>query len=123
MAREADLPRWLAAVHPHFKVPHRAELALAAVICVIIVVADLRGAIGFSSFGVLIYYLVANVAAYTQSGENRRYPKALQLGGVLACAVLVVTLPAESVIAGLLMFAAGVAYRILRLRRGRARTP
>lgn len=122
MAREADLPTWLAAVHPRFKVPHRAELVLAAVICVIIGVADLRGAIGFSSFGVLIYYLVANVAAYTQTPENRRYPRVLQLGGALACAVLVVTLPAESVIAGLLMFAAGIAYRILRLRLRATRT-
>jgi APA family basic amino acid/polyamine antiporter len=122
MAREADLPGWLAAVHPQFKVPHRAELVLAAVICLVISVVDLRGAIGFSSFGVLIYYLVANIAAYTQTRENRRYPKALQLAGALACAVLVVTLPAESVIAGLLMFAAGVAYRLVRLRLQGART-
>jgi APA family basic amino acid/polyamine antiporter len=121
MAREADLPRWLAAVHPRFKVPHRAELVLAAVICVIVGVADLRGAIGFSSFGVLIYYLVANVAAYTQTGENRRYPKALQVTGAVACAVLLATLPAESVITGLLMFASGVAYRVLRLRLGTTR--
>jgi APA family basic amino acid/polyamine antiporter len=121
MAREADLPRWLAAVHPQFKVPHRAEVVLAVVICLIISVADLRGAIGFSSFGVLIYYFVANIAAYTQSRENRRYPKALQLAGALACAALVATLPGESVIAGLLMFAAGAAYRLLRLRLGGAR--
>ncbi|WP_287934256.1 APC family permease, partial [Arthrobacter sp.] len=62
MAREGDLPHWLAAVHPRFQVPHRAELALGAVVCVIIAFADLRGAIGFSSFGVLLYYLVANVS-------------------------------------------------------------
>lgn len=119
MAREADLPRWLAAVHPRFKVPHRAELVLAAAICLIISVADLRGAIGFSSFGVLIYYLVANLAAYTQTGEHRRYPKALQLAGAAACAVLVATLPVGSVIAGLVMFAAGILYRGARLRLGR----
>jgi basic amino acid/polyamine antiporter, APA family len=122
MARTADLPRWLAAVHPQFKVPHRAELVLAAVICLMVGVADLRGAIGFSSFGVLIYYLVANIAAYTQDRDNRRYPKALQFGGALGCVVLVGTLPAESVISGLVMFAAGVAYRVLRLRRRGARS-
>jgi APA family basic amino acid/polyamine antiporter len=122
MARGGDLPRWLGAVHPRFKVPHRAELVLAAVICGIIGVADLRGAIGFSSFGVLIYYLVANAAAYTQTGDNRRYPRSLQLTGAVACAVLVVTLPVESVVAGLLMFAAGVVYRVLRLRLWTART-
>jgi APA family basic amino acid/polyamine antiporter len=119
MAREADLPRWLAAVHPRFKVPHRAELVLAAVICLIISVADLRGAIGFSSFGVLIYYLVANLAAYTQTGDHRRYPKVLQAAGAVACVVLVATLPVGSVIAGLVMFAAGILYRGVRLRLGR----
>ncbi len=119
MAREADLPRWLAAVHPRFNVPHRAELVLAAVICLIISVADLRGAIGFSSFGVLIYYLVANLAAYTRTGEHRRYPKALQLAGAAACAVLAATLPVGSVVAGLVMFAAGILYRGVRLRLGR----
>ena len=118
MAREADLPRWLAAVHPRFKVPHRAELVLAAAICLIISFADLRGAIGFSSFGVLIYYLVANLAAFTQTGEDRRYPRALQLVGAVACVTLVATLPVESVVAGLLMFAAGILYRVLRLRFG-----
>lgn len=117
MAREAELPRWLSAIHPRFKVPHRAETVLAAVICLIMSVADLRGAIGFSSSGVLIYYVIANLAAFTQTGENRRYPKALQAVGALACVLLVATLPVESVIAGLVMFGAGTLYRVLRLRR------
>ena len=116
MAREHDLPHWLSAVHPRYKVPHRAEIALAAVICVIIAVADLRGAIGFSSFGVLLYYLVANVAAYTQPGEDRRYPKFLQVAGAVACVVLVATLPPISAGVGVLMFAVGIVYRLVRLR-------
>ena len=116
MAREGDLPRYFAAVHPRFQVPHRAELALGAVICVIVAFADLRGAIGFSSFGVLVYYLVANVAAFTQSGSDRRYPRVLQLLGAAACVVLVAALPLSSVLAGLLMFAVGIVYRLLRLR-------
>src|SRR5690606_27995689 len=66
MARNADLPRWLAAVHPRFRVPHRAEVVVAVAVCALVLTVDLRGAIGFSSFGVLIYYLIANVSAYTQ---------------------------------------------------------
>ncbi|RAN77521.1 transporter [Bacillus sp. SRB_336] len=117
MAREGDLPHWLAAVHPRFQVPHRAELALGAVVCVIIAFADLRGAIGFSSFGVLLYYLVANVSAFTQHGADRRYPRFLQVLGAAACAVLVATLPLEAVLGGLAMFAVGIGYRAAR--RGR----
>ncbi len=117
MAREHDLPHWLSAVHSKYKVPHRAEVTLAVVICLIVAVADLRGAIGFSSFGVLLYYLVANVAAYTQPAEDRRYPKFLQVAGALACVVLVATLPPVSVGLGVLMFGVGVAFRLVLLRR------
>ena len=82
MAREGDLPRWLDAVHPRFHVPHRAELTVAAVVVVLVLLADLRGVIGFSSFGVLLYYFVANAAARAQGPEQRRYPRWLQvLGG------------------------------------------
>jgi basic amino acid/polyamine antiporter, APA family len=119
MAREHDLPPWLSAVHPRYKVPHRAELTIGAVICLVIAVADLRGAIGFSSFGVLLYYLVANLAAYTQPSEDRRYPKFLQVAGAVACVGLVVTLPPLSVGLGVLMFAVGILYRFLRLRQSR----
>jgi APA family basic amino acid/polyamine antiporter len=117
MAREGDLPRWLSAVHPRYKVPHRAEVVLAAAVCIIILVADLREAIGFSSFGVLVYYLIANLAAFTQEGSDRIYPKALQVLGAAGCIVLVATLPFVSVVAGVAMFAAGIIYRRFRPRR------
>lgn len=121
MAREHDLPHWLAAVHPRFQVPHRAELVLGAGICVIIAVADLRGAIGFSSFGVLVYYLVANIAAFTQAGPDRRYPRFLQLLGTGSCLALLATLPWGAIVTGLAIFGLGIAYRALRLRRAASR--
>jgi APA family basic amino acid/polyamine antiporter len=117
MAREGDLPRWLSAVHPRYKVPHRAEATLAVAVCAIILVADLREAIGFSSFGVLVYYLIANLAAFSQDGSDRIYPKALQMLGAVGCTVLVATLPFISVVAGVIMFAVGIAYRWIRLHR------
>jgi APA family basic amino acid/polyamine antiporter len=119
MARESDLPRWLAAVHPRFSVPHRAELVLAGVVCVLVLTVDLRGAIGFSSFGVLLYYLVANLAALTQPAERRRWPRALQVLGAVGCLVLVATLPWPAVLAGAAVFAVGVVYRSVRLRGSR----
>ncbi len=120
MARNGDLPRWLAAVHPTYQVPHHAEMALAVVVSIVVMLVDLRGAIGFSSFGVLIYYLVANVSAYTQGADQRRFPRWLQVVGAAGCVVLVVTLPLSAVVAGVAVFAAGVLYRLWRLRAGRA---
>lgn len=116
MAREGDLPRWLDAVHPRFHVPHRAELSVAAVVVVLVLTTDLRGAIGFSSFGVLLYYFVANAAAHRQGPAARRFPRWLQVLGAVGCVVLVATLPWQSVVAGLAVFAVGIAVRWHRVR-------
>jgi APA family basic amino acid/polyamine antiporter len=113
MARNGDLPRRLDSVHPRNLVPDRAELAVAAVVCVLVLTTDLRGAIGFSSFGVLVYYAIANASAYTQPPEDRRWPRALNAAGFVACLVLVATLPAASALAGVGMFAVGIAGRAL----------
>lgn len=117
MARERDLPQWLSAVHPRYRVPHRAEMVLAVVICAVISVADLREAIGFSSFGVLIYYLVANAAAFTQPAVDRKYPQALQILGAGSCVALIATLPPLSVAIGIVMFASGIVLRLIRIGR------
>ena len=116
MARENDLPRWLAAVHPRYQLPHHAEIALAAIVCLLVLTIDLRGAIGFSSFGVLLYYLIANLSAFTQDSDHRRFPRALQVLGAAGCGVLVITLPLTSVLGGLAVFAVGVGYRLWRHR-------
>ena len=115
MARHDDLPRWLAAVHQRHQVPHHAEVAVAALVCVLILFTDLRGVIGFSSFGVLLYYLIANVAAFTQGSERRRFPRILQIIGVLGCGTLVLTLPLRSVLTGALVYAVGICYRATRM--------
>jgi APA family basic amino acid/polyamine antiporter len=120
MARTGDLPRWFAAVHPRFAVPHRAELAIGAVVVVLVLVTDLRGAIGFSSFGVLLYYLVANLSALTQDRAHRRYPRGVAVFGALGCLVLVVTLPTTAVIAGCVVLAVGAGVRFVRLAVGAA---
>jgi basic amino acid/polyamine antiporter, APA family len=118
MARHDDLPRWLAAVHDRHRVPHHADIAIAGLVCALILLTDLRGAIGFSSFGVLLYYLIANVAAYTQSPEQRRFPRVLQIIGMIGCTILVVTLPLSAVVTGISIFVIGIGYRAIRVHVG-----
>jgi len=114
MARHGDLPGWLSAIHPRYDVPHRAEISVALVACVLVMTIDLRGAIGFSSFGVLLYYLVANASALTQTGGHRRYPRPVQVLGAAGCVVLGLTLPPGAIIGGLVVVLTGVAYRLIR---------
>lgn len=115
MARNRDLPTWLSAVHPVYKVPHHAEIALAVVVSALVLVVDLRGAIGFSSFGVLLYYFIANLAAFTQDRQHRRSPKVMQVVGALGCLVLVVTLPPSSIIVGIAVLLIGLIGRLVVL--------
>jgi APA family basic amino acid/polyamine antiporter len=119
MARHGDLPRTLAAVHPRLEVPHHAELAVGAVVSVLVLTTDLRGAIGFSSFGVLVYYAIANASAFTQRAEFRRWPRMLNVVGCVACVALVASLPLSSVVPGVIVFAVGLVGRVLVRRRRR----
>lgn len=119
MARNRDLPAWLAAVHPVHKVPHHAEIALAVIVSILVLTIDLRGAIGFSSFGVLLYYFIANVAAFTQERRERRYPKPVQIVGALGCVALVATLPPTAIAIGIGVLLVGVIGRLIVLNRRR----
>ncbi|WP_269857078.1 APC family permease [Streptomyces sp. RPT161] len=114
MARDRHLPHTLAAVHPRFQVPHRAELAIGAVVAVLAATADVRGAIGFSSFGVLAYYAVANASAWTLAPDEGRPPRTVPIVGTAGCLVLAFALPLASVLAGVAVIAAGAAAYGLR---------
>jgi basic amino acid/polyamine antiporter, APA family len=111
MARDRHLPHVLAAVHPRFGSPHRAELAVGVVVAVVAAVADLRGAIGFSSFAVLLYYAIANASAYTLRA------RAIPVIGLTGCLLLAFSLPVTSVLAGAGVVVIGaLAYGLRRFR-------
>ncbi|MEX0796889.1 MAG: amino acid permease [Acidimicrobiia bacterium] len=116
MARNGELPSWLAAVHKDNKTPYRAELAVGFAVASITAFADLRGAIGFSSFAVLAYYAIANASAFTQTGKERRWPRWLQVLGMAGCAVLALSLPIASVVAGASVLAIGAVVWAIRQR-------
>ncbi len=104
MARDGNLPGTLAAVHPEFGVPHHAEVAVGAVVAVVAAMVDVRGAIGFSSFAVLLYYGIANASAWTLDPRRRLVPAA----GLAGCLLLAFTLPRISVLTGMAVVALGM---------------
>jgi APA family basic amino acid/polyamine antiporter len=116
MARDGHLPKTLAAVHPRFAVPHHAALAIGLVVAVVAAVADVRGAIGFSSFGVLLYYAIANAAARTLRPDEGAPPAVIPWLGLAGCLGLAVLLPWPSVVAGVAVVVLGA---VLYAVRGR----
>lgn len=112
MARDRHLPPSLATVHTRFGTPHHAEVAVGVVVAVLAGTVDLRQAIGFSSFAVLIYYAIANASAWTL---GYRVVPAIGLAG---CLLLAFALPWSSVLAGVAVLAVGALAYVVRRARG-----
>lgn len=119
MARQRDLPGPLGAVSSRHRVPWAAEVAVAGVVVVLVLVGDVRTVIGFSSFGVLVYYALANLSALTLRERPGWAPRAVNALGLAGCLLLALTLPAASVLTMLGVFAVGLAGRALVLSRRR----
>ena len=107
MARDGHLPGFLGAVHQRYRVPHRAETVVGAAVVVLVCTADLRGAIGFSSFAVLVYYAIAHASAWTLRADEGRPPRLVPVLGLAGCLALAFSLPASSVVAGTVVLAVG----------------
>lgn len=124
MARERDLPAPLARVAGRHTVPLIAELSVAAAVIALLLTADVLTVVGFSSFGVLIYYSVTNAAAFTLAQRPGSAPRWLNAAGFVGCLLLAATLPIASVAGMAAVLAAGVAGRflVLRLRKLPPRT-
>jgi APA family basic amino acid/polyamine antiporter len=123
MARERDLPGPLARVGGRHPVPVTAELAVAAVVVLLLLTTDVLTVVGFSSFGVLLYYAVTNAAAFTLRDRPRHAPKWLNAAGLAGCLVLAFTLPPASVLGMAAVMTAGLAGRavVLAFRKRRLR--
>src|SRR3989344_1742636 len=100
MATDKKLPSYLARVHRTNKVPHLAEITVGLIITAVVLLVDVRTAIGFSAFTVLLYYAITNMSAFTLKSSERLFSKSLAILGVISCLVLAFTLPVQSVRAG-----------------------
>jgi APA family basic amino acid/polyamine antiporter len=114
MAAQGDLPAWLSAVHPTYRVPHRADLVIGGAVVLLVTVLNVGQAIGFSSFTVLTYYAITNAAALTLSPDERRWPRALAGLGFVGCLIVASSLPLASVSSGGAVLGAGLALFALK---------
>ncbi|MFW2335057.1 APC family permease, partial [Ilumatobacter sp.] len=89
MARNHELPSWLAHIDRRRSLPLRAELSVATVVVVLVAVVELRSAIAISGVAVLTYYAITNAAALTLDPHERRWPRTLAVAGLVGCVVLI----------------------------------
>jgi APA family basic amino acid/polyamine antiporter len=120
MARERDLPGVLARQGAS-GAPWVAEGVSAVVAVALAWLGGLTFAIAMSSFAVLIYYAVANVAAFAAGRRGnvaglRVWPVAALVGAAL-CVLLAFALPPQAVVAAVVALALAVGARAGRARR------
>ena len=111
MARNRELPNWYAHVDGARSLPLRAELTVASVVIVLVLVLELRSAIAVSGVAILTYYAITNAAALTLRPDQRRWPRGIAVVGLVGCVVLIFSLPASALIGGGITLAVGVAVR------------
>lgn len=97
MAQNGDLPGWLGAVDPNRKTPNRAAVVVGLLVIGVLAVTDLRGAVGFSSFLVLFYYAVANLAALRLGESERTWLPIVSGAGLAGCLALGLSLSPATV--------------------------
>ncbi|MGB5951651.1 MAG: APC family permease [Ornithinimicrobium sp.] len=117
MARDGHLPQPVARVSGPRRLPWVAEAAVTVTVLVVVLSVDVRGAIGFSSFGVLLYYAVTNLSAWTVRA-GAWWQSAAPAIGLIGCLVLVAALPLTSVFGGALVVTLGIGwYAVTRRSR------
>jgi basic amino acid/polyamine antiporter, APA family len=123
MARRGDLPAPLAAVHPHFGVPHRAVSVVGAVAIVVATTGTLEGVARTATFAILLYYAIANSAALRLPADAKLFPDFVPIAGLTTCLLLALSLPPRTIVEGILLLAVGFLVRALLHRLQRPAAP
>ncbi len=113
MARRRELPSWLATIDERRSLPVRAEAVVTAVVIVLTVTMDFRGAIGFSGVTILTYYAITNAACLSLPDDRRRWSRWIGVVGLAGCLTLAVMLPLAATITGAAVLVAGILIRRL----------
>ena len=114
MARRGDAPKRLARVHGSS--PRAAVIVTGAVIAALALIGSVKTTWSFSAFSVLVYYAIANWCALRQPADQRRFPRAVPIVGLVSCLGLALWVEPVIWIVGLALIAVGVLARALLSR-------
>jgi basic amino acid/polyamine antiporter, APA family len=122
MALNKHLPHKLSLLHSQKHNPYRAEFSVSLAIILILSVSDIRSAIGFSSFAVLVYYAIAHLSAWTLTSTQRLWPRGYSALGFISCSIIALSLPFSAIRGGLILMGLGTIYYFLN-KKYKPRTP
>ncbi len=85
MAKDREIPRFIGFRSKRFDSPWVADLVILVIAAVLLVSGDVTWTIGISSFAVLVYYAIANLAAFRQLPTKHPVGRSLALLGAGLC--------------------------------------
>ena len=116
MARRSDLPSGLAQLHARFLTPYRAILLTGILMAILVLFVDLKPVVAISTFALLFYYSITNVAAFRLKNGvwQQRVLPLLGLATCLLLFVFVLFASPEAWVIGVIFLIAGTAYYAVR---------
>jgi basic amino acid/polyamine antiporter, APA family len=120
MGREGDLPRILGTVSDKTGSPIVADITVGVLAVIAVLTLDVTGLVAVSGSGVLTYYAIGHWCALKQTREERLVWPVVPVVGLVMCAVLVVTLPWQSLLIAAISLGVGVLwFGVAQWHRGR----
>jgi APA family basic amino acid/polyamine antiporter len=110
MSRKGDLPAFLTHIHPRFNTPHYAIWISGACMIAAILLADLTLVVAVSTFAMLVFYLIADIAAFRIPSDFQKYPRIVPVIGAVSCIALIGFLTLNSWIIGCIGMVIGMVY-------------
>ena len=120
MARHRDLPVGLSLILERTGGPVVSEVVVGVAAIALVLLTDPLWLVGLSGTGVLLYYAIGHYSALAQPRNERFLPAIVPGIGLVLCVLLVASLPASSLLAGLVWFAAGALWFAVASWRRRA---
>ncbi len=120
MARRGDLPHKLSIVHPRYRSPSYAVVITGVIITLLVLLGDLMQVVAISTFALLFYYGLTNVAALRLAPREREYSPAISIAGVVVCVGLLLVALIQSPltwILGIIGLITGVLFHMVQRQR------
>jgi len=114
MSRNSDIPKNFSKLGED-KNPWRSVILVGTVAILVAAFAPFATAVAISSFGTLLYYTIANLSALRLKKEQRTFPRALSVAGLVGCVALAFSLAPFEIAVGIAILLVGISYRIIRI--------
>jgi basic amino acid/polyamine antiporter, APA family len=120
MAKDRELPQFIGLRSRRFNSPWVADLVILGIATALLVSGEITWTIGISSFSVLVYYAIANFAAFRQLSPKQPVGRFLALIGAALCLGVGFFVPLESLLVVMAALAAALWLRAGLIKMGRS---